>query len=56
MALESRAVEVEDLGRQVSTHLPNNVDEGLMSNTALPSYWYTIARFPYLRWQIRLIR
>ena len=56
MALESRAVEVEDLGRQVSMHSPSNTDRDLISNAAFPSYSSTIAKFHYPKWQIRLIR
>lgn len=34
MALESRAVEVEDLGRQVSIYSPSMTDRDLISNAA----------------------
>ncbi|KAI9444603.1 Metalloenzyme, LuxS/M16 peptidase-like protein, partial [Lactarius indigo] len=56
MALESRAVEVED-PRSPGEHAvyPHSAGFGIrLLNTALHSCWYTIARFPYLRWQIRL--
>lgn len=55
MALESRSVEVEDLGRQVS--MRTALRHVLIDAEGVPhSCWYITARSLYRRWQTRSMR